>query len=108
MTDILERLYQTILDRKKVNADMSYVAALFARGRRQIAQKVGEEAVETVLASAGGNQIEIVAESADLMFHLMVLWAAHGVTPDMVMGELKRREGKSGIAEKQSRQELKE
>ena len=103
MSDFIQQLFDTISSRKGAAPETSYTASLFAKGGKKIAQKVGEEATETVLASAGGNKQEIVAESADLLYHLLVLWAAHGVTPDDVATELKRREGTSGIAEKQSR-----
>jgi len=102
---IIERIFDTISARKQADASQSYVAGLFARGTKKIAQKVGEEATETVLASAGGDKKEIVAESADLLFHLLVLWAAHGVTPQDVLRELERREGISGIDEKKSRKQ---
>jgi phosphoribosyl-ATP pyrophosphohydrolase len=102
-TEIIQRLFDTVSARKQASPDTSYVAGLFAKGSKKIAQKVGEEATETVLASAGGDKKEIVAESADLLFHLLVLWAAHGVTPQDVMNELERREGISGIDEKKSR-----
>lgn len=99
----IQQLFDTVVARKQADPSSSYVASLFAKGKKKIAQKVGEEATETVLASAGGDTKEIVAESADLLFHLLVLWAAHDVTPDMVMNELKRREGISGIEEKNTR-----
>jgi phosphoribosyl-ATP pyrophosphohydrolase len=103
--EFILQLFDTIKGRKEADPKSSYVASLLAKGTKKIAQKVGEEATETVLASAGGNKQEIVAESADLLFHLLVLWAAHGVTPDEIIAELKRREGTSGIAERQSRKE---
>jgi phosphoribosyl-ATP pyrophosphohydrolase len=104
MTDaFIQQLFNTIEARKQADPKESYVASLLAKGSKACAQKVGEEATETVLASAGGNRQEIVAESADLLFHLLVLWAAHGVTPAMVEDELKRREGVSGLKEKASR-----
>jgi phosphoribosyl-ATP pyrophosphohydrolase len=103
MAEFIQRLFDTVTARKQADPKESYAASLFAAGPRKIAQKVGEEATETVLASAGGDKREIVAESADLLFHLTVLWAAHGVTPDMVAQELKRREGVSGLEEKKSR-----
>ena len=103
--EFIQQLFNTILSRKQADPKSSYVASLFAKGNKKIAQKVGEEATETVLASAGGDQEEIIAESADLLFHLLVLWAAHGVTPEMVSDELKRREGTSGIDEKLSRKD---
>jgi phosphoribosyl-ATP pyrophosphohydrolase len=102
-TAFIQQLFDTVLARKQADPKSSYVASLFAKGPKKIAQKVGEEATETVLASAGGDKKEIVAESADLLFHLAVLWAAHEVTPEMVMDELKRREGVSGLDEKKAR-----
>lgn len=100
---ILTRLYETLLSRKSADPKSSYVASLFSKGNKKIAQKVGEEATEVVLASAGSDKKEIISESADLLFHLMVLWAAHGVTPDDVAAELERREGTSGHDEKAQR-----
>jgi len=102
-TDFIQQLFDTVSSRKNAKVEESYVASLFAKGRKKIAQKVGEEATETVLASAGGDNKEIIAESADLLFHLTVLWAAHGITPDDIAAELKRREGVSGLEEKKSR-----
>ncbi len=104
-TDFIQQLFDTVSSRKGADPKESYVASLFAKGIKKIAQKVGEEATETVLASAGGDKKEIVAESADLLFHLSVLWAAHGVTPAEIAAELKRREGVSGIEEKKSRKQ---
>ena len=102
--DFLAKLYATIKDRKNADPGTSYVASLFAKGRSKIAQKVGEEATETVIAASGGKPQEVVRESADLLFHLMVLWADCGIAPEDVLGELKRREGMSGLEEKMSRQ----
>lgn len=101
--EIIKRLYDTILKRKAADKESSYVATLFAKGHKKIAQKIGEEATEVVIASGGENRQEIVSESADLLFHLLVLWAAHGVTPEDVTAELERREGTSGIEEKAKR-----
>lgn len=102
--DFLAKLYATIESRKGADPGASYVASLFAKGRGKISQKVGEEATETVIAASGGDTQEIVRESADLLFHLMVLWADSGVTPEDVLNELKRREGTSGHEEKASRE----
>lgn len=99
----LDELYATILARRGGDPDVSYVARLFAKGRNKIAQKVGEEAVETVIAAARGDRDGLVSESADLLFHLAVLWAELGITPDDVLAELQRREGTSGLAEKAAR-----
>lgn len=100
----LEKLVGVIADRAG-NADpaSSYVAKLLSKGPERAGKKVGEEAVEVAIASARGVASEVISESADLLFHLAVLWQAHGITPEDVMGELKRREGISGIAEKKSR-----
>ena len=79
------------------------MARLFAQGPEKIAQKVGEEAVETIIAALGKDRDALTRESADLLFHLMILWAAKGLRPDDICAELARREGTSGIAEKNSR-----
>ena len=98
----LESLYATILARKNQGAvGESYVASLFAKGGKKIAQKIGEEATEVVLAR--DEPAELIKESADLLFHLSVLWAYAGVTPAEVMAELTRREGTSGLDEKAAR-----
>jgi phosphoribosyl-ATP pyrophosphohydrolase len=104
MMDTLEKLYATILARKAAaNPETSYVARLFANGHAKIAQKVGEEATETIIASLTESPDKLAAESADLLFHLAVLWAESGVTPQQVMDILEQRQGTSGIAEKESR-----
>ena len=104
MSDILDRLEASIAARRGASPDSSYVASLFAKGREKIAQKVGEEATETVIASLSGDPAKLTAEAADLLFHLMVLLAEAGLSIDDVLAELDRREGISGIAEKASRQ----
>lgn len=103
--DILQRLTQTIESRKGAAADTSYVAKLFSKGEDAILKKVGEEATEVLLAAKGGDQTHLVYETADLWFHCMVLLAQHGLKADDVLHELARREGVSGIAEKQSRKQ---
>lgn len=105
MRDTLNRLETVIAKRRGASADSSYVASLFAKGREKIAQKVGEEATETVIASLSGDSAKLTAEAADLLFHLLVLLAEGGVTFDDVLAELDRRDGVSGIAEKASRSE---
>ena len=100
---ILERLFDTISDRKTADPTTSYTAKLFSRGRARIAQKVGEEAVETVIAASTNDTAHIVTESADLLYHLLVLWADAGIRPEQVWQTLESREGISGIAEKNSR-----
>jgi len=101
--DILAALEKTLRARKGADPDTSYVASLYAKGSRKIAQKVGEEAVETAMAVAAGDKGELVKESADLIFHLMVLLEAEGLSLDDVAAELANREGLSGLAEKASR-----
>lgn len=100
---ILERLFDTISARKTADPTTSYTAKLFSRGRARIAQKVGEEAVETVIAAATNDTAHIVSESADLLYHLLVLWADADIRPEQVWQTLEAREGISGIAEKNSR-----
>ncbi len=100
---ILERLFETIVSRKTADPTTSYTAKLFSRGRARIAQKVGEEAVETVIAASTNDTAHIVTESADLLYHLLVLWADAGIRPEQVWQTLESREGISGIAEKNSR-----
>ncbi len=100
---VLARLFDVIESRRGGDPETSYVARLFALGPEKIAQKVGEEAVETVIAAVANDRDAITRESADLLFHLMILWAATGLRPDDIYAELARREGVSGIAEKDSR-----
>jgi phosphoribosyl-ATP pyrophosphohydrolase len=100
---VLDRLYAVISSRKGADAASSYTAQLFAEGSTKIARKLGEEAIETVIEGVGGNAPRIVAESADLLYHLLVLWAASGVAPQDVWRALEARSGTSGIAEKKSR-----
>lgn len=104
MTDeIIQKLYQTLLERKGANPDDSYVASLYHKGTAKIAQKVGEEAVETCIEALQGDTEKLKEESADLLFHLMVLWADQGITPDDVLAVLEKRMGTSGHTEKASR-----
>jgi phosphoribosyl-ATP pyrophosphohydrolase len=101
--DAFARLEATIAARRGADAGSSYTASLFARGRGKIAQKLGEEAVETVIAAMGDDPRAIVPEAADLMFHLCVLLADAGLSLDDIRTELTRREGVSGHDEKASR-----
>lgn len=103
--DTLTRLEATIAQRLTASPDESYVAKLHAKGVAKIAQKVGEEATETVIAALTGDADELVGEAADLLFHLMVLLAEKGVPLASVCAELDRREGLSGLAEKAARTE---
>jgi phosphoribosyl-ATP pyrophosphohydrolase len=102
----LDRLWNVIQSRRGADPGSSYTARLFARGRAKIAQKLGEEAIETVIEGVGDNPAALVGESADLLYHLLVLWAAAGISPADVAAELTRREGTSGIAEKRARTNL--
>jgi phosphoribosyl-ATP pyrophosphohydrolase len=101
--DYLDTLLATIKSRVGADPETSYVAKLMKKGTRRIAKKVGEEAVEVALAAVAQPKEKVVSESADLLFHLLMLWQAVGVEPKEVMEEFKRREGVSGIAEKASR-----
>jgi len=103
MRDTLTRLEQTIAQRADAASDSSYVASLYAKGRGKIAQKVGEEATETIIAALSGDAANVTAEAADLVFHLLILLRDVGVTLDDVLAELDRREGVSGLVEKASR-----
>jgi phosphoribosyl-ATP pyrophosphohydrolase len=100
---IIARLFALIESRKGADPTVSRTAHLFHRGTAKIAQKVGEEAVEAAIAAVAGSPRELVNESADLLYHLLVLWSAMGITPEDVYAELARREGTSGIEEKRSR-----
>ena len=105
MTETLRQLEATIVARRTVDAASSYVAKLNAAGVTHIARKFGEEAVETVVASLSDDKAALTAEAADVLFHLLVLLNAKGVTLADVESELMRREGVSGIAEKAARKE---
>jgi len=100
---VLDRLYVVINSRKGADPETSYTARLFSRGRQQIAKKLGEEAVEALIEGIRGDKPKLIGESADMLYHLLTLWAAVNVKPQSVWNELARREGLSGIAEKASR-----
>ncbi len=100
---IVERLFDLIRGRRGGDPEQSYTARLFAQGRATIARKTGEEAIETVVAALDGGAEQLTKESADLLYHLLVLWADAGVAPEDVWRELARREGVSGLAEKAAR-----
>ncbi len=103
MSDILNRLADLLEQRKTAEPDTSYVAKLYSKGMDSILKKVGEEATETIIAAKGGNADEIIYETADLWFHTMVMLAKAGLKPQDVLNELARREGLSGIDEKNAR-----
>jgi phosphoribosyl-ATP pyrophosphohydrolase len=102
-SDILRRLSQTIESRRGNDPASSYVAGLFSKGHDAILKKIGEESAETLLAAKDGDKLHIVRETADLWFHCLIMLAWHGIGPDDVLAELRRREGISGIEEKKSR-----
>lgn len=100
---ILDRLAETIEARKGADPSSSYVAKLLSNGQDKILKKIAEEAAETIMASKDEDAMHLVYEIADLWFHCLVLLAHHGLKPEEVLRELERREGVSGIEEKQSR-----
>ena len=102
-TEILFRLEQTILARKNAAPGSSYVASLYSKGLDAVLKKVGEEATEAVIAAKGGDTRQLTAEVADLIFHTLVMLAARDVPLADVLAELERREGTSGIDEKNAR-----
>ena len=99
----LDQLFATIAARKGADASKSYTAKLLAAGVEKCAKKFGEEATEVVIAAIQQNRTELAKESADVLYHLAVLWAASGITPEDVYAVLKSREGVSGLDEKASR-----
>ncbi len=101
--DPLGRLFERVVASGKGDPETSYTARLMQRGRAKIAQKLGEEAVEAVIELMRDDHRAIVAESADVIYHLLVAWSAAGVRPEDVWAELARREGISGLDEKASR-----
>lgn len=103
MTDILKSLEQTIRDRRSADPGTSYVASLRAKGRAKMAEKLGEEAIEAVIAAVRDDKAAMTGEAADLLFHLMVLLADMDLSLDDVIAELARREGLSGLEEKAAR-----
>jgi phosphoribosyl-ATP pyrophosphohydrolase len=101
---ILDRLYATMLKRRNADPTESYTAKTLAAGTEKLARKMGEEALETMIAGLMGTESDLTHESADLLYHLMLLWVNKGLKPEHIWAELERREGMSGIAEKNSRQ----
>lgn len=100
---VLTRLAETIAARATSDADTSYVASLLAKGPKKCAEKFGEEAIEAIIAAATGDDRALVSESADVLFHWLVMLKAAGVSPRAVFEELTRREGISGHSEKANR-----
>ncbi len=103
---VLDRLRATVLSRKEADTNQSHSARLLARGTEKVAQKFGEEAVECVIEAVAGKTTALIGESADVLYHLLVLWVDAGIRPEQVWTELTRREGMSGIAEKAARKPL--
>ena len=103
MNDVLQQLADVLEQRKQQSADQSYVASLYANGLDHILKKIGEEATETVIAAKDGDKDKIIYETADLWFHCMVMLADQGLGPDLVIKELQRRFGLSGLEEKSQR-----
>lgn len=107
MSDILTQLHQVLEERRHADPGASYVSSLYHKGLNKILEKVGEEAVETILAArdleAGGDRDKLVGETADLWFHTLVMLVKLDVTPDEILAELERRFGLSGLEEKRRR-----
>ena len=105
---VIDELFGVIEKRKGGDPETSYVARTFSRGREHVAKKVGEEGVEVALAGALGERKAVVSESADLLFHLMILWSETGVAPAEVLDELSKRRGVSGLAREAGKRTAKE
>jgi phosphoribosyl-ATP pyrophosphohydrolase len=103
MSEALDHLFATIASRKDSDPGTSYTAKLLAGGIEKCAKKFGEEATEAVIAAIQKDKAELAKESADVLYHLLVLWAASGITPQDVYAVLQAREGQSGLEEKASR-----
>ena len=102
-SSVLDRLWAVVVSRRDADPTISHSARLLSRGVPKVAQKFGEESVECLIEAVSGNKGGVIAESADVLYHLIVMWVASGVTPEDVWAELERREGISGVAEKASR-----
>ena len=100
---VLDRLFAVVESRRDADPNVSHSARLLSRGPAKVAQKFGEEAVECLIEAVAGNRDALVGESADVLYHLLVLWVSSGVSPQDVWSELIRREGISGLAEKAAR-----
>jgi phosphoribosyl-ATP pyrophosphohydrolase len=103
MSDVLNKLAKVLEQRKQADPDSSYVASLYHGGTDKILKKLGEEATETIIAGKGGNREEIIYETADLWFHSLILLAHNNIDPQIILDELDRRFGLSGLDEKASR-----
>ena len=105
MNDTLNKLYDLVNSRHDADPKKSYVAKLFKKGEGKICQKIGEEAAEVIVAALDEKKKHVVSESADLLFHLTVLWAKKGIKPEDVAEELNARMGISGLDEKAARRD---
>ena len=105
-SEVLERVFEIIKSRHSEDPDISYTAKLFSEGRSKIACKLVEEATETIVAALHEGEDKVISESSDLLFHLLVLWADLDIEPARVWKELSRREGTSGIDEKNARKKI--
>ncbi len=103
---VLDRLWDVVQARRNADPALSHSARLLSRGTAKVAQKFGEEAVECLIEAVAGNRTALAAESADVVYHLIVLWVSAGLHPSEVWAELERREGVSGIDEKAARRVL--
>ena len=101
--EVLDRLWAVVMDRRSADPAHSHSARLLSRGTSKVAQKFGEEAVECLIEAVSGNNPALISESADVLYHLLVMWVAAGIEPADVWSELVRREGVSGVIEKASR-----
>ncbi|MDA1088859.1 MAG: phosphoribosyl-ATP diphosphatase [Proteobacteria bacterium] len=99
----MDELFNVISSRKGADPESSYTAQVFEGGVEKIARKIGEEATEVIVAALRETPQHVISESADLLYHLMILWAEQGITPEDVYEELENRAGTSGVEEKQSR-----
>ena len=98
--EVMDRLHAVVLDRRTADPAHSHSARLLSRGTAKVAQKFGEEAVECLIEAVAGNRAALIGESADVLYHLLVMWVSVGVEPADVWAELHRREGVSGVMEK--------
>ena len=103
MSELLQQLAQVLEQRKTADPNQSYVANLYSKGLDTILKKIGEEATETVIAAKNGDANQLIYETADLWFHTLVLLIHQGLGPELVLNELQRRFGQSGLAEKAQR-----
>lgn len=103
MSELLQQLAQVLEQRKTADPKQSYVANLYSKGLDAILKKIGEEATETVIAAKNGDTNQLIYETADLWFHTLVLLTHQGLGPELVLNELQRRFGQSGLEEKAQR-----